>query len=193
MQRIAVLFLCAGFWTSSVSAETCDTVGDIVGGFAAGATSYALINNVGATTNWVSAGLYGAGITVATLGGNAAGEAACENFRDIIYTIADIHCIAGEYICDFVSDLSWSIAGDFMICPSCRPDEIFSAFLMEDVARAEHLRRIQQSRRWRLGVSMSTPRDHLGQLRPSVLNSYFVGQQTALSLMRTRTMAVMPR
>jgi hypothetical protein len=188
MRRIAVVLICTGFWTSNASAATCDAVGDIVGGFAGAATGYGFFQNIGAASNWVSAGLYGAGIAAASLGGNAAGEAVCNNFRNIVYTIAEINCIAGEYICDYVSEVAYSIGRDFQICPSCTADEVFSAFLMEDSARAELLRWIQRQRNWQIGYTTALPRNHIGPLSPIVLNSYFAGQQSALSRMRSRVM-----
>ena len=137
MQRIAALVLCGALWVSNASAQGCDEVGDVVGGFAGAATGYGLIVHLGAASNWITAGLYGAGMAVAALAGNYVGETVCEDYETIAETTAAIYCTAGEYVCDFVDDVVLSLLRDFQICPSCRPDEIFGAFLMIDTLRED--------------------------------------------------------
>lgn len=177
MQRIAALVLCGMLGTSSVSAQGCDEVGDVVAGFAGAATGYGLLMQLGAASNWISAGLYGAGMAVATLTGNWVGETVCEDFESIIETTAAIYCVAGEYVCDFVDEVTLSLLRDFAICPNCLPDEIFGAFFMIDTLREDHLRRIQRSRGQSPGLGVLS-RDHVvAPVSASVLDSYFVGQQ----------------
>jgi len=177
MQRIAALVLCGMLGFSNVSAQGCDEVGDVVGGFAGAATGYGLLVHLGAASNWISAGLYGAGMAVATLAGNFAGETVCEDYEIIAETTAAIYCMAGEYVCDFVDEVTLSLLRDFAICPNCLPDEIFGAFFMIDTLREDHLRRIQRSRGQSPGLGV-LPRDHVvAPVSASALNSYFVGQQ----------------
>ena len=177
MQRIAALVLCGMLGISNVSAQGCDEVGDIVGGFAGAATGYGLLMQLGAATNWISAGLYGAGMVVATLTGNLVGETVCEDYETILETTAAIYCMAGEYVCDFVDEVTLSLLRDFAICPNCLPDEIFGAFFMIDTLREDHLRRIQRSRGQSPGLGILR-RDHvMAPVSASVLDSYFVGQQ----------------
>ena len=92
MQRIALLLLCTGLGSSSAQADFCERVGQVIAGFAGGATGYGLVRNLGSATNWVSAGLYGAGITVVGIGGQTAGQEICENFDDLLN---DIMAISG--------------------------------------------------------------------------------------------------
>ena len=54
MQRIAALVLCATLWSSGASAQTCATIGNIIGGFTGGATGYGLVRNIGPASNWIS-------------------------------------------------------------------------------------------------------------------------------------------
>lgn len=184
MQRIASVVLCGMLWASNASAQGCDEVGDIVGGFAGAATGYGLIVQLGAASNWISAGLYGAGVAVASLAGNFVGESVCEDFESIAETTAAIYCMAGEYVCDFVDEVTLSLLRDFALCPNCRPDEIFGAFLMIDPVREEYLRRIQRTRGQSPFLSV-LPRDHIVSTVPaSVLTSYFVGQQAGFQQSR---------
>ena len=182
MQRIAVLLLCGTYWCSNASAQGCDEVGDVVGGFAGAATGYGMIAQLGAASSWVSAGLYGAGIAVASLAGNFVAETLCADFRGLAEDIAAVYCIAGEYVCDFVDDVSLSLLRDFQICSKCTPDEVFGAFLMIDTLREDYLRRIQRGRGGELSALSVLPRNHIGPLPVSVLDSYFVGQQAGLQL-----------
>ncbi len=184
MQRIAALVLCGALWVSNASAQGCDEVGDVVGGFAGAATGYGLIVHLGAASNWITAGLYGAGMAVAALAGNYVGETVCEDYETIAETTAAIYCTAGEYVCDFVDDVVLSLLRDFQICPSCRPDEIFGAFLMIDTLREDHLRRIQRGRGGVFPAYDVLPRDHVGPLPASVLNSYYAGIQAGFQQKR---------
>jgi len=186
MQRIALLLLCTGLGSSSAQADFCERVGQVIAGFAGGATGYGLVRNLGSATNWVSAGLYGAGITVVGIGGQTAGREICENFDDLLNDIMAIYCIAGEYVCDDVIRMAASLYTDFTICAACSSDQIFSAFLLEDSARQDYLRRMQ---RRITGIRASSrpvsPRSHLGLLNAFVLNSYFLGQQAGYDLLRS--------
>ncbi len=184
MQRIAALVLCGMLGTTNASAQGCDEVGDIVGGFAGAATGYGLLVQLGAASNWISAGLYGAGMAVASIAGNFVGETVCEDYETIAETTAAIYCMAGEYVCDFVDEVTLSLLRDFAVCPNCRPDEVFGAFFMIDPLREEYLRRIQRTRGQSPGISV-LPRDHIvAPVSPSVLNSYFVGQQAGFQQRR---------
>jgi len=177
MQRTAVFVLCAALWTSNASALGCDEIGDVVGGFAGAATGYGLVQSLGSAGSWISAGLYGAGMVVSTLAGNGAAEMVCENFRAILETTALIYCAAGEYMCDFVDDVTRSLVRDFQLCPRCSPDEIFGAFLMDDLSREEYFRRRQTGWASPYLALGTLRRDHVGPLSSSVLNSYFIGMQ----------------
>ena len=184
MQRTAILALCGALWVSNASAQGCDEVGDVVGGFAGAATGYGLITQLGVASNWISAGLYGAGVAVATLTGNFAGETVCSDYREIAERIASIYCIAGEYVCDFVDEVSLSLLRDFQICPSCRPDEIFGVFLLRDDIREDWLRTVERGRGGLPELDV-LPRNHVGPLSPTVMDSYFLGQQTGFQRNRS--------
>lgn len=175
MQRIAALLVVGAFLAGNDSrADTCETIGDIVGGFAGGAAGYGLLQNLGVASNWVSAGLYGAGIAVATTVGDDVAEEICENFEEVLEVTAAIYCTAGEYICDYIDRATRSVLRDFQLCPRCHPDQIFGAYFMDDYAREEYLRRIQGGGGYAGGV---LPRDQLGRLEPSIVNAYFAGLQ----------------
>lgn len=193
MQRIAVLLLCGGLWTTQASAQSCEQVGAVIGGFAGGATGYGLVTTLGVASNWVAAGLYGAGITVASLVGRSAGESGCSGFAANLRWFGEVSCRYSEfnYACEDVQDVAQSLFGDFAICPSCTYDEVFGAFLLEDSARENFLRNIQYGRTggWATMTNV-IPRNHVGTFSGSVLNSYFVGLQAGFNSMRTRSMYV---
>jgi hypothetical protein len=151
------------------------------------------VQGLGTPTNWVSAGLYGAGITVVTVGGHGAGQAACENFSDVIHAIAAIYCTAGEYICNDVDAMTRSLLRDFQICASCRVDDVFGAFLMIDEQREEYLRRLQATKTLSATTALRVlPRSHI-PLSSNVLESYYVGQQAGYTMLRLTSMRIMPR
>lgn len=191
MQRIAVLLLCGGLWATQATADTCTNVGSVVGGFAGGATGYGLITTLGVASNWVAAGLYGAGITVAGLGGKAVGEAGCDSFAANFRRIGEMYCAYSgfNYDCGIVADVTMSLAADFLICPACTYDEVLGAFLLEDGVRGGFLRDMQYRRRGYLATTTSIlPRNHLGALNASVMNSYFSGLQAGFTMLRTTAM-----
>lgn len=193
MQRIAVLLLCAGMWTAQASAQSCEQVGAVVGGFAGGATGYGLVTSLGVASNWVAAGLYGAGITVASMAGRAAAVSGCDNLAAGIRWYGEMSCrYSGfNYDCGDVQTVARSLYADFVMCPSCTFDEVFGAFLLEDSARGNFLRDMQYRRtgNWSL-LTTVVPRNHVGTFSNSVLNSYFVGVQAGFRLMRTTSMYV---
>ena len=194
MQRIAVLLLCGGIWTSQATAQSCEQVGAVVGGFAGGATGYGLVRTLGAASSWVGAGLYGAGITVASMVGRSAAESGCDRFAENFRTIGEMYCqYSGfNYDCGAVQTVARSLYADFAMCPSCTWDEVFGAFLLDDVSRQDYLRDMQSRRTGRLSlVTNVIPRNHIGSLNGSVLNSYFIGLQAGFARMRTTSMYVM--
>jgi hypothetical protein len=184
MQRIAMLLICAALWNpQAAKATTCETVGDLVGGFVGGASSYGLIQAIGSAGSWVSAGLYGAGVAAAATVGDDAAEAVCENFRQILETTAQVYCMAGEYICESVATARTSLVRDFQICPTCWPDEIFGAYLMDDLSRERYLREMQWRRAGSLGNEVYVlPRDQLGEFSSSLVDAYFAGLLTGYSI-----------
>lgn len=195
MQRIAVLFFCAGIWTTNAAADPCDKVGAVVGGFAGGAAGWGIAAVAGPATGWVSAGLYGAGITVAGLTGGAVGAVGCNRFAENFKNIGEMYCkYSGFNIdCEPMKDVTESLYADFLLCPSCSWDEIFGAFLMADDSRQDWLRRMQYGK---MGFYSATtqviPRNHIGTLGGSVLNSYFQGLQAGFAAQRSMVMYVMP-
>jgi len=195
MQRTAILILCAGVWTSNASAAPCELIGDVVGGFSGGATSYGIIRNLGKAPNWVSAGLYGAGVTFAVAGGRAAGQAACENFSELIHDIAAIYCIAGEYLCEDIEDVTKSLLRDFQICSSCSVGDVLGAFLVADSMREYYLQQLQRRySNFSVDVRLrALPRDHIGPLNSAVLDYFYAGQQAGFSLLTMTSMQIMPK
>lgn len=193
MQRTAVLLLCGGLWSASAQADPCDKVGRVVGGFAGGATGYGLVASLGIASNWVTAGLYGAGITVGSMVGSEAGEIGCDHFAANWQAIGETYCEYStfNYDCTAVQTVAESLYADFAVCPSCSWGEIFGAFLLDDQSRQDWLRRIQNARG---GNYLSTvrvlPRDHISGLSGASLNSYFSGVQAGLSLLRSTSMYV---
>ena len=193
MQRIAVLLLCGGLWSGHAAAQSCETVGTVVGGFVGGATGYGLVTTLGVASSWVSAGLYGAGITVASLVGRSAAESGCDRFAENFDRIGEMYCqYSGyDYDCDPVQSVAQSLYADFAICPSCTWDEVLGVFLLEDGARGEYLRNMQY---WRAGhlslVTSVLPRNQIGRLDSSVLNSYFMGLQAGFDAVQTISMYV---
>ena len=194
MQRIAVLFLCAGLFSTKALADPCETVGAVVGGFAGGAAGWGIAAVAGPATGWASAGLYGAGITVAGLGGRSVGEVGCNRFVENFEAIGEMYCkYSGFNIdCTPLKDVTASLYADFLVCPSCSWDEVFGAFFMEDGSRQNWLRRMQYGKR---GFYSTTnwvlPRNHIGTFSSSVVNSYFMGLQAGFAAMRTTSMYTM--
>jgi hypothetical protein len=181
-------------WTSHANAGACEDVGAVVGGFAGGATGYGLVTTLGAASSWVGAGLYGAGITVASMVGRSAGESGCDRFAKNFRTIGEMYCQNSGfyYDCAAVQDVARSLYADFAMCPSCSWDEVFGAFLLDDVSRQNYLQTMQ----YRKGGYLSTvtsviPRNQISTLDSTVLNSYFVGLQAGFTLLRTTSMSVM--
>lgn len=190
MQRIAVLLLCTGLWAAETNAQSCEAVGTVVGGFVGGATGYGLVATLGAASNWVAAGLYGAGIAVGSQVGRSAGESGCDHFAENFKRIGEMYCrYSGFYYdCDPVQSVAESLYADFVICPSCSWDEVFGAFLMEDSVRENFLRQMQIGKMGHLSAVVDViPRNHIGALSPAILNSYFVGLQAGFSTLTTTT------
>ena len=184
MQRIAALILCAAFWGPNASAGTCTTIGNIVGGFAGGATGYGLVRNLGMATNWVSAGLFGAGIAVGAMGGAAFGKGACEHIHAIMKVTMEIYCAAGEYLCETIDEVVQSLTRDFQVCSGCTPDEIIGAFLMEDSAREQHLMDMQSRRGLQASSVGVLPRNNLFTANAMAIDSYYVGMHAGFRQQR---------
>ena len=185
MQRIAALVLCAALWSSNASAQGCTTIADIVGGFAGGASGYGLIRNVGPITNWISAGLYGAGMAVGALGGRRAATGVCEHIEAVMKVTAEIYCFSGEFLCESLEDIARSMTRDFQLCSECTPDEVMDAFPMEDSAREQHLIDMQNRRGSPATGLPIIPRDiYLGGADPSIGDSYYAGLQASFRLQR---------
>ena len=187
MQRIAVLLLIAGFWTTNAAAGPCEEVGRVLGGFAGGATGYGLVSTLGVASNWVTAGLYGAGIAVGSRAGGALGEVGCDHFADNWRSIGETYCrYSGfNYDCRGVNDMAASLYADFVVCPTCTYGEVFSAFLLDDESRQRWLRNIQYARTGYFSPAAQVhPRGNVGGLSSSTANSYFVGVQAGLAMLR---------
>ncbi len=184
MQRIAALVLCAALWGPNASAGTCVTIGNIVGGFAGGATGYGLVRNIGMATNWVSAGLFGAGMAVGAMGGAAFGKGACEHIYAIMKVTMEIYCAAGEYQCESIHDVVESLTRDFEVCSGCTPDEVMGAFLMEDSARERHLIDMQSRRGLQASGVGVLPRNNIFTANAISVDSYYVGMQAAFRQQR---------
>lgn len=193
MQRIAVLLLCGGLWTGLARADTCDNVGTVVGGFAGGATGYGLVTTLGAAGTWVSAGLYGAGIAVASLAGSSVGEIGCNALVENFERIGELYCAGSgyNYDCSTVTEVARSLATDLLICPACTWDEVFGAFLLDDASRQQYLRYMQYRKRGYLAATTNVVgRNHIGSFGASVLNSYFMGLQAGFTAVETTTMSM---
>lgn len=188
MQRIAVLLLCAGLWSGQAAADACEEVGTAIGGFVGGATGYGLAARLGVASNWVAAGLYGAGIAIAGTEGGAWAATGCDAMSGAVSWYGELSCAYSTYYydCAPVVDVARSLATDFLMCPACTYDEVFGAFLMSDGAREDFLLRMQYQKQGFLGATLHmSPRDHIGTLSASVLNSYFMGVQAGLQLLQT--------
>lgn len=193
MQRIAVLLLCGGLWSCIARADTCDNVAAVAAGFAGGATGYGLVTTLGAASTWVGAGLYGAGIAVAGVAGRSAGEIGCNTFVENFERIGELYCIGSgfDYDCRTVTDVARSLAGDFLICPACTWDEVISAFLLDDESRQSFLRNMQYRKRGYLATTVNVlPRNQIGSLGTSVLDSYFTGLQAGFTAVETTSMSI---
>lgn len=190
MQRIAVLFLVAGLWTTNAVAGPCEEVGRVVGGFAGGATGYGLVTTLGIASNWVTAGLYGAGIAVGSRAGGSVGEVGCDYFADNWRSIGETYCQYSRYNldCTGVNNMAASLYADFVVCPSCTYDEVFSAFLLDDSSRQRWLRDIQYARTgYSLAAAQVYPRSHIGGLSSWTANAYFFGVEAGLATLRMST------
>ncbi len=193
MQRIAILLLCGGLWANHAAAQSCEQVGAVVGGFVGGATGYGVARTLGAASSWVGAGLYGAGITVASMVGRSAAESGCDRFAENFRTIGETYCrYSGFYYdCGAVQAVARSLYADFTMCPSCTWDEVFGGFLLDDASHQNYLRDMQSRRTGHLSmVTNVIPRNHIGSLNGSVLSSYFIGLQAGFSRMKTTSMYV---
>lgn len=187
MQRIAVLLLVAGLWTTNAAAGPCEEVGRVLGGFAGGATGYGLVSTLGVASNWVTAGLYGAGIAVGSRAGGMLGEVGCDHFADNWRSIGETYCrYSGfNYDCGGVNQLAASLYADFVVCPSCTYGEVFGAFLLDDESRQRWLRNIQYARTGYFSSAAQVyPRGNVGGLSSSTANSYFIGVQAGLAISR---------
>lgn len=193
MQRIAALLLTAGLWSTNAAAGPCEEVGTVLGGFAGGATGYGLVTTLGVASNWVTAGLYGAGIAVGARAGGKLGEVGCDRFADNWRSIGEMYCqYSGfNYDCKGVNEMTASLYADFVVCPSCSYGEVFGAFLLEDGARQEWLQRIQYKRKGYFSPAAQVyPRNHITGLRSSAVDAYFGGVQAGLATLRMNTTAM---
>ncbi len=185
MQRIAALVLCAALWSSNASAQGCSTIADVVGGFTGGASGYGLMRNIGPVTNWLSAGLYGAGIAVGALGGRRFATGVCEHIEAVMKMTAEIYCFSGEYLCESLEDIARSMTRDFQLCSECTPDEVMDAFPMEDSAREQHLIDMQIRRGAPATGLPVIPRNYyLSGADPDIGDSYYAGLQASFRLQR---------
>lgn len=192
MQRIAVLLLCTGLWSGHAAAGPCEQLGTAISGFVGGATGYGVVRQFGVANTWVAAGLYGAGIALAATNGGAWVQSGCSSAADFLDWYGEMQCKYSGFYVDYcwepVNDVAKSIATDFLICPACTYDEVFGAFLLEDGARGEYLRMMQYDRWGRFAVETQVlPRNHIGALDASVVNSYFIGLQAGFQLLNTKT------
>ncbi len=187
MQRIAVMLLVAGLWSTNAAAGPCEEVGRVVGGFAGGATGYGLVTTLGVASNWVTAGLYGAGIAVGSRAGGKLGEIGCDRFADNWRSIGETYCqYSGfNYDCKGVNEMAASLYADFVVCPACTYGEVFGAFLLDDPSRQRWLRDIQYARKGYYSASAQVhPRPYIGSLSSSTANSFFIGVQAGLAMLR---------
>jgi hypothetical protein len=191
MQRIAVFFLCAGFWSGQASADACEQLATVVSGFVGGASGYGVVRTFGVANGWVAAGLYGAGIAVAST--NASGWAAsgCRSAADAFRWFGYVQCAYSTFNVDCGPPLeaAQSLLTDFLICPGCTYDEVLGAYFMDDYARQNYLREMQL-RKWRTltATTQVRPRNQFGLLNSSVVNSYFLGLQAGFQLLQTTQM-----
>jgi hypothetical protein len=139
---------------------------------------------VGPATNWVSAGLYGAGMAVGALGGAQLATNVCENIEAIMKVTAEIYCFSGEFMCESLQDVARSMARDFQLCSECTPDEVIGAFPMRDAEREQHLIDMQNRRGATAPNLDILPRDNIVTVEPSIVNSYYAGLQAAFRLQR---------
>lgn len=186
MQRIAALVLCAALWGPNASAQTCTTIAAIISGFTGGATGYGMTRYIGPASNWVSAGLYGAGMAASALGANELARGACEHMEAIMKATAEIYCFSGEYLCESIEDVARSMARDFEICSECTVDEVIGSFPMADRDRERHLVEMQ-TRRGGPPISVRViARSHVVGSEGSNqwLDSYFAGLQATYEINR---------
>lgn len=139
---------------------------------------------IGPATNWVAAGLYGAGMAAGALGTNELIQRSCDRIRAIMEATAEISCFAGEYLCESVEDVARSLVRDFEICTECTVDEVMTSFPMEDFARLQHLTRMQLLRNGPYrGLRTIERNDILGrQSADRLISSYYSGIQASYSL-----------
>jgi len=188
MQRIAVLLLCALFWSGHANAGACDRLATVVSGFVGGATGYGIVRQFGAANTWVAAGLYGAGIALASTEGRGWVQSGCESAADAWRWFGQVQCAYSTFYvdCGPPLDAAQSIITDFLICPGCTFDEVLGAYFLEDVARGNYLRDMQRRITGNLAQTTQVlARNHLGLLDASVVNSYFIGLQAGFRLQTT--------
>jgi hypothetical protein len=143
-----------------------------------------MVRYVGPAATWVRAGLYGAGMTVGTLGASRAVRNVCENLEAIMKATAEIYCFAGELMCESIQDVARSMARDFQLCPECTPDEVIGAFPLRDAEREAHLLNMQYRRSAQSTGLSVLPRDGIVTVHPSSLDSYHAGLQAAFRMQR---------
>ena len=184
MQRIAALALCATLWGPNVYAEGCTTISEVVAGFTGGATGYGMVRTFGMASNWVSAGLFGAGMAVGALSGHRLAVGACDKVHAVMKVTAEIYCAAGEFLCESIEDVARSLTRDFQLCPECSTDEVIGSFLMEDSEREQHLTNIQAARGVPTVSLRAIARNGLFDTHSSALNSYYSGMQASFRQQR---------
>ncbi len=193
MQRTAVLLLIAGLWTTNAAAGPCEEVGRVVGGFAGGATGFGLVTRLGVASNWVTAGLYGAGIAVGSIIGSNLGEVGCDSLAENWRTIGEMYCRYSLYNldCEGINDVTASLYADFVVCPACTYDEVFSAFSLEDGSRQRWLRNIQYAREgYYAPTALVYPRSHVFGVSVGSANAYFFGLEAALANLRLSSTSI---
>jgi hypothetical protein len=188
MQRIAVLLLCALFWSGQASADACEQLATVVSGFVGGASGYGAVRTFGVANGWVAAGLYGAGIAVASTNVSSWAASGCRSAADAWRWFGQVQCAYSTYYvdCGPPIEAAQSLLTDFLICPSCTFDEVLGAYYMEDYEREQHLRDMQFGK-WRTlaATTQVRPRNQFGSISSSVVNSYYLGLQAGFQLLQT--------
>ena len=171
------------FVNSAVRADesvVCQELSNSLATFAGAATGYQLVYVYGAPSGWVAAGLYAVGAGLAAAGVKTSTQAICGDLETLLEQVGEsyVRLACAEFgSCGEINYFARSLAQDFLVCPSCTPNEILGAAYMVDDQREAYLRELQRLRNPNLATFAVIPRDRLGFVDPSVTMSYYLGLQ----------------
>jgi hypothetical protein len=161
----------------------CKELSSSLASFAGAATGYRLVYVYGAPSGWVAAGLYAVGAGLAAAGVKTSTAAICEDLESLLEEVGEsmvrLAC-AESGTCAGIDLYTQSLVHDFLVCPSCTPDEILGAAYLVDDQREAYLRLIQRMRNPSIAGFGVLPRDQIGFVDPSVTLSYYLGLQSGI-------------